>query len=56
MNQIKARTADNKAIRLSCEQRADLIVRNAAGRVVNTPAAVKARAVRMGLVLTGKRQ
>lgn len=54
MNKIKARTKDGKTVLLSCEQHPK--PNDIHGTAWNSPAAVKAKALRMGLVLTGKRQ
>lgn len=51
MNRIKARTKDGKVVVLTAQQRPQR-----GNQVWDSPAAVKARALRSGLILTGKRQ
>ena len=54
MNKIKARTKDGKTVLLSCEQNPKPNdIHRAAWK---SPRVVKAKALRMGLVLTGTRQ
>lgn len=61
MNRIKARTKDGKAVVLNVQQKPEPVWLGKDGLMhggewPNPPAAVKARALRMGLMLTGKRQ
>jgi hypothetical protein len=60
MNKLKARTADGKTVLLSVRQRTTPTYVSKGqvygGDASKLPAQVKARALRMGLVLTGKRQ
>lgn len=57
MNRIKARTKDGKAVVLSCNQSRERDPKSLDfNGFPNSPATVKARALRMGLSLTGKRQ
>lgn len=57
MNRIKARTKDGKAVVLLCNQSRERDPKSFDfTRFPNSPAIVKARALRMGLTLTGKRQ
>jgi hypothetical protein len=55
MNRIKARTADGKVVLLSVQQNPSL-EQYTQRMPWNSPNCVKAKALRMGLVLTGKRQ
>lgn len=60
MNKIKARSKDGKSITMAVQQvpNPTYVSKGVVmgGDWPNSPAAVKARALRMGLVLTGKRQ
>lgn len=51
MNRIKARTKDGKVVILRAQQKPPR-----GSEVWDSPAVVKARALRAGLTLTGKRQ
>lgn len=57
MNRIKARTKDGKAVVLTCNQSRERDPKSLDfNGFPNSPATVKARALRMGLTLTGTRQ